>query len=282
MFLNKRKRALALIITGVGLVTLTAKGSANTVGQSFSSIYNDGVSSGAILDNKQTFIQKCKDELFPSYLRFLKSDTTMSFSEYAKENNYDQDTPNTSGTQNINLSNKNTNVSSAFIVMMAGHSAKIKPGDMLVCHGTNSSGKFLGHEAIATSSNYVLEMVGPEGAKNNNKHHTLKYFYSKHLKHKGDYIDVYRIKQHPNYAHAASHYAFTKMYGTKNKINYLTTINLYHKNPSYCSKYVYLAYWRGNQHKGVKGGLHWVFPYSMTNVFKGTYRPTKVYHITKR
>lgn len=39
MFLNKRKRALALIITGVGLVTLTAKGSANTVGQSFSSIF---------------------------------------------------------------------------------------------------------------------------------------------------------------------------------------------------------------------------------------------------
>jgi hypothetical protein len=65
-------------------------------------------------------------------------------------------------------------------------------------------------------------------------------------------------------------------------IYHLTTTNLYHKNPSYCSKYVYLAYWWGTSHKGMKGGLMWVFPFSMTNVFSGTYKPSYIYKLTTK
>lgn len=54
------------------------------------------------------------------------------------------------------------------------------------------------------------------------------------------------------------------------------------KNPSYCSKYVYLAYWWGTSHKGMKGGLMWVFPFSMTNVFSGTYKPSYIYKLTTK
>ncbi|ORN12511.1 hypothetical protein FAM23167_02672 [Lentilactobacillus parabuchneri] len=75
-------------------------------------------------------------------------------------------------------------------------------------------------------------------------------------------------------------YAFTQ--DILRSLNYLTTTNLYHKNPSYCSKYVYLAYWWGTSYKGMKGGLMWVFPFSMTNVFSGTYKPSYIYKLTTK
>lgn len=41
-------------------------------------------------------------------------------------------------------------------------------------------------------------------------------------------------------------------------------------------------YWWGTSHKGMKGGLMWVFPFSMTNVFSGTYKPSYIYKLTTK
>ncbi|GCD87211.1 hypothetical protein KB1253_23690 [Lactiplantibacillus plantarum] len=242
--------------------------------------YIEGTQSGIIKENYSNFVKQCDIDLAPAYLNFIKGDGNLTFPEFAKENNYDQGSPEETDTQNIAISS-NTKPNSLSTVKSAASKAKIKSGDMLICHGTNSSGKFLGHEAIATSGNYVLEMRGPEGAKNNNYHTPITTFFKNHLKKTGDYIQVYWIKSHPNYSSDAAKYAYNHMY-ISNKINYLTTTNLYHKNPSYCSKYVYLAYWWGTSHKGMKGGLMWVFPFSMANVFSGTYKPSYIYKLTTK
>ncbi|WLS85033.1 hypothetical protein [Lactobacillus apis] len=54
------------------------------------------------------------------------------------------------------------------------------------------------------------------------------------------------MKNHPKYAKKAATYAYRHMY-LKDNPSYMITSNLYHKSPSYCSKYVYLAYWWGQQ-----------------------------------
>lgn len=246
--------------------------------------YYIGKKEGKITDDYSTFIKKCKNDLMPKYMNLYQENPTLTFAEYAAANNYDQDLPTESNTQNVNvndISDTSTVQNPLFPSLYKASRATIKAGDMLICHGTNSSGRFLGHEAIATSSKYVLEMRGPEGAKNNNYHTPLTRFYKDHLNGRGDYIVVYRIKKHPIYARDAAQYAWDHMY-KNNHINYLTTTNLYHKDPSYCSKYAYLAYWWGTSHKGMKGSLMWVFPFTMINVFQGSYYPSAVYKLTSR
>jgi hypothetical protein len=44
----------------------------------------------------------------------------------------------------------------------------------------------------------------------------------------------------------------------------------------------YNRHLQGTSHKGMKGDLMWVFPFSMTNVFSGTYKPSYIYKLTTK
>lgn len=125
----------------------------------------------------------------------------------------------------------------------AHNSYNMKAGDILVVFGRNSDYKsrIIGHAAIATSSKHVMEIPGV----NHRAWYSSKkgFFYRNTGKNR--FVYVYRIKAHPHYADAASTYAYKYMYKKDNPTYFIST-NLYHKSPSYCSKYVYLSYWWGS------------------------------------
>lgn len=58
--------------------------------------------------------------------------------------------------------------------------------------------------------------------------------------------------------------------------------DLYKKSPTYCSKYVYLAYYRGATKKSVKkfNKNHLVTPHGLPLDFAGTFKPSLIHVIT--
>lgn len=157
----------------------------------------------------------------------------------------------------------------------------MKAGDILVCYGTNSdfSGKFIGHAAIATSAKYVLQMTGPG---HRAEHYAKKTFFNKYTG-RSSYVAVYRVESHPTYASKAASYAYNHMYKVTNPSYFIST-NLYHKSPSYCSKYVYLAYYWGATKNALtyySSNLHIVTPHGLVGNFKGSFHPAYIHKITK-
>lgn len=265
----------------------------------FQLAYDEGRSKGIITDKNMSyseFIGLCKNSVFPAYLNYIKDNPTISFSEYISDDNYEvpQEQLSDNPTE-ISASDHHEQTASAMTgknrlaqVMTKSISADsgydMKAGDILVCYGTNSISNFPGHAAIATSSKYVLEMPGPFGySSNKNAHHHSKKFFFTHHTGKDAYVIVYRIKNHPNYADDASTYAYTHMFISDNP-SYLITTNLYHKSPSYCSKYVYLAYYWGATKNSVyyhKYNTYIVTPHSLVPEFRANFAPSAIHKVTK-
>lgn len=165
----------------------------------------------------------------------------------------------------------------AVAVRHAKHGYHMKSGDIFVVWGFNTMGVFVGHSAVALSASKVIHMPGWH------KHaqvYTKKHFFQKYTK-KGGYVQVYRLTKHPHVAAKAAKYAYKYMY-KKHNPSYKLTFNLYRKSPSYCSKYVYLSYYRGGTHKSVKKFLpeHLVAPHTYIRDWKGSYKPKDMYTIT--
>lgn len=211
-------------------------------------IYEEGRFKGIITNDNLSytaFSDLMKQSVIPAYNEFKKSNKDITLEQYASDDNYEvpemsnDDHPNT-----INISDKY--VSNRMNVTNANDGYSMKAGDILVCFGTNSIGRFAGHAAIATSSKYVLEMTG-YGHK---AVHTSKAaFFKKHcVGGSNDYVITYRIKNHPYIARDAAKYAWDYMY-KKDNPSYNLYSNLYTKSPSYCSKYVWLAYYWGGTTK---------------------------------
>ncbi|WP_409022212.1 hypothetical protein ACE83Q_00605 [Dellaglioa sp. P0083] len=161
----------------------------------------------------------------------------------------------------------------------ARSSYSMKAGDILVCYGSNSdlTGNIVGHAAIATSKGWLLEIPGKKY--NKAKHTSKKDFFQQHTK-KGAHVEVYRINKHPHYANDAAQYAWDHMYKKTNPTYQITT-NLYHKSPSYCSKYVYLAYqWGATKKALTQWGIHIVTPHGLPGNFVGSFKPNYIHKIT--
>lgn len=281
-----------LILSLFGFVPQHAK-AATTVNVSDSmveKVYNQGVKEGKIDKEKVTyssFLKMCKEEVIPAYKNYHKLDAKMSFSTYLKNDNYEQ--------PYISKGDKPTNVTAvdhspktgeAQVASRAKGSYHMKAGDILVIYGSSSAAFFVGHAGIASSSKYVMEMPGKKhySAKKNAHHTTKKAFFKKYTG-KSSFVIVYRIKKHPHYAKNASSYAYRKMYKKYNPTyNILKGMkNLYKKSPSYCSKYVYLAYRWGAKKSSVRkwGKHHLVTPHGLVGNFKGSFKPKYIHKITK-
>ncbi|MCI1923191.1 MAG: hypothetical protein LKJ64_03865 [Lentilactobacillus buchneri] len=151
----------------------------------------------------------------------------------------------------------------------------MKDGDALVTYGgkgwKGSSGGFPGHVGLAISSNKILEMPGvPKGKSSaqNARIVSKKKFFKLHVAGtKNEKVVAYR-PANERYRKEAVSYAYHHMY-KKHNPTYKITGNLYKKSPSYCSKYVYLAYWRGTHHKAVKQklGFWFISPHKMQTYF---------------
>lgn len=290
----KRKKLLlssiisvTLLLNCAGTVNASSTSPSDSQESEFVQAYNEGRQKG-ILNNqnmtKSDFIQLCKESVFPAYLRYNQDNPTVSFSQYIAEDNYEvpelnsDDNPTTVKGNDDSSSSSFNGIFTNFIAAHSGYS--MKAGDILICYGTNSMGKYVGHAAIATSSKYVLEMPG---LGHNAEHHEKSYFF-RHHSGGSNYVLVYRIKNHPKYTDAASTYAYHYMYKKDNPW-YLITTNLIHKSPSYCSKYVLLSYYWGATKSSVRtsyNGGTIVKPHDLaSHWFKGSFKPSCIHKITR-
>lgn len=130
-------------------------------------------------------------------------------------------------------------------------SYSMKKGDILFTNDTSSS--LVGHVGIAVNNKYILHIPGP---KQITELLTLKQWKSKYSK-PSKYTWVYRVDS-TTLANEAGDWAVKNYYNTKGSLSsqnikpkYDITVNLTSKNPTYCSKIVYQAYF--NADKVVKG-----------------------------
>jgi hypothetical protein len=252
----------------------------------FASIYRQGVSKGILTESNSSeaeFVKYCSTEAFPMYLKYVEVDPGTSFEQYVADENYfvscnpNNDHPDTISADNSQSKGKGYSIFSSFIAAKSGYS--MKAGDILVCHGTDSAGIFAGHAAFATSANYILEMPGPNRTV---EHPSKESFFKKHTG-KGKYVDVYRIKKHPHYADAASTYAYRHLYkNPKDRPKYGFQSGLYSMKDSYCSKYVYYAYYKVLPKGTLKTYNNWhiVHPFTFVGNFQGDFKASYLHQIT--
>lgn len=153
----------------------------------------------------------------------------------------------------------------------------VKKGDILIS-SCNSVKGLIGHSAIMTTDNWVLEMPGgsPSNWSNNNRQITKDKWFDRHAK---DWNSIYRCKN-SNIASKAANWADRNYYnpngGSKKtiRIDYGITSYFPSTNPSYCSKLVMHAFWYGSGSAPVLydvGTWNTIVPTSIPNFFTPQY-----------
>lgn len=164
--------------------------------------------------------------------------------------------------------------------------SQIKKGDILIVQDGP-----LGHAAIATTDNYILEMSGggnyrewfQKGIPNNNNQFSKYDWIFGKKKMITKYIELWRpsrniagkVADYADYTFWSSTHGFEK----NRYINYLINANIYWTNPNYCSKLVWQSFWYGTGSLPVmKGKLARSFipPYGLPSSFNASYSPYKV------
>ncbi|MBY0755437.1 hypothetical protein K5V21_08200 [Clostridium sardiniense] len=172
----------------------------------------------------------------------------------------------------------------------------LRKGDIIVVLGG------VGHAAIATTDNYILEMTGGGNAlnwiitgikNNNNQFHKSIWLRGGLEEGQGvvsdrwidKWIQIWRIPDR-NMANKCANYAdrtfwnSTGGYRKNIHIDYRITSKLTTKNPSYCSKLVFQSYYWGSGSAPVikpnMVNLTSILPNALPNVFTGKYAPYKV------
>ncbi|EAD4096432.1 hypothetical protein C5754_15065 [Listeria monocytogenes] len=259
-----------LLVSGILLYPQMAQAETKV---DYDALYQQGVSEGII--NKadvslETWIKDNEGEYSQVYQDGLKDgvyDTSMSYEEWIKLNNYGQPPV-------VDESWEEVPQKPMFRGMYRGYN--IKKGDILITNGTSSSG-LLGHAAIANGNEYILDIPG-KGKTTRQK--TTQWWMENY--NKDGWIKVYRLKD-SSVANAAASWADKNYYSTNgtSKQNifpkYGMTGSRYSKNPTYCSKIVLQAYYFGTGNKPVVQ----VFPslvtvYDLPNYFSKAYKPQQV------
>ena len=175
----------------------------------------------------------------------------------------------------------------------------IKKGDIV----TVTTGA-MGHAAIATTDNYLLEMTGGGdlsnwfngSLKSNNNQYVIEdwLFGGKWAPH--DWLAKNEIQNHlqiwrlnsASAAHQAADYAdshyFNPNHGGNKTIDITYTLDprLFRQNPNYCSKLVFQAFWYGTGNTSVvlpgfgASSANYIYPYSLPNIFGNGYSAHKV------
>lgn len=274
----------ATIFLGIGIVSTGDGADASSTSDIFRSAYNAGRQKHILTNANMTFKQfkeLCKNYVFPSYLKQLKDHPATSFQQYIAKDHYEVpvhqagEHPQTLSLEAAASTDSKDNSSTDQT------NYHMQPGDILIIYGTSSfkEAKIFGHSAIAISDNNILHMPGPNlGTQNWTKKRFFDYYTGR-----GSYIEVYRMTSHPEYAQEAAQYAYNDMYKTNSPVYNLEPW-LYDQAKSYCSKYVYLAYWYGAAKAALRHfitGFHYIMPHNLVADFASGYSPTDVYRVTK-
>lgn len=280
---------ITIIVGGVFSVNIVGKADGSPDYRSYYLIaYQEGVNSKIINSRKvkfSMFQNQCNEEFSKMYVNYLKDGGDESFPEYMKDNYYGQDDPG-AGSKSVAsttaISEPDPQNYDHYRTKAIRRGYHMKAGDILVCHNSNSLEGVPGHAAIVNSAGYIMEMPGYKfHTKKNARIVTKKKFFRAHSGGK-KYVMVYRMRRHPHVAKKAARYTYYKMLKHHNPTYSIFTMKLYKKSPSYCSKYVYLAYDWGGTKKPVKqwwGGRHMVTPYGLIGNFKNSYKPAAIHRI---
>lgn len=155
----------------------------------------------------------------------------------------------------------------------------VKKGDILITG--RGIGGLVGHSAIMTTDNWVLEMKGgpgwERGISSNNRQIDKHAWFDEH---KSDWTTVYRCPD-GNVARDAANWADYNYYNPKGgakkliHVTYRLTTDMKSKNPSYCSKLVIQAYYFGTGRRqvisnSIAGRI--IVPTSIPTFFLSPYR----------
>ncbi|MBS6420378.1 MAG: hypothetical protein KH368_07055, partial [Limosilactobacillus reuteri] len=224
-----------------------------------------------------------KKYMRPNY-DFFKSNIldSVSYNEWLEMNNYGV----MSDTKLPLLQNKNSNRRQARSAQdnINKFCKDAKAGDILIVSGNFPTG-VIGHAAIMNSDNTVLEMSGGEGWKkgipDNNHQYSKRTWIKNHIK---DWTSIYRISDSKLAKKVAryvdTHYFSSKGTATKDiHIDYKIDSLLKNKNPNYCSKLVYQAFYYGTGDLPVmKPTIPWgvIPPANLPTTFSNSYKPTYI------
>ncbi|XP_072942148.1 uncharacterized 30.3 kDa protein-like [Epargyreus clarus] len=240
-------------------------------------LYNKGVELGIINTTKYTFKSFENDDLTifrPIYTQNVMNSTDpVSYEEFLINNNYGI----LADTQESLFERKITKRSTADNKRRFVNT--VKKGDILITG--RGIGGLVGHAAIMTTDNWVLEMPGgagwQNGIKDNNRQLTKHAWFDVH---KSDWTTVYR-NRNADVARAAAVWADHTYYnpsgGTKKTrhITYRLTDDIWSTNPSYCSKLVIQAYYFGTGKRKVVRDLSLIgkliVPATIPNYFLSPY-----------
>lgn len=284
MKINKLAVSVCIAVSCLTCSVTSVK--ADTTQNEFEQAYEVGRSKGILTDQNMTkdeFFSLCKDSVFPSYVEYSTNHPGTTFADYIADDNYEVPLQKaTDEPETVSATGDKSNASSLFTSFFSTVSARkgysMKAGDILICYGRNITSKYVGHAAIASSSKYIMEMTGP----GHRAEHTSKATFFKRNSGNKKYVAVFRIKNHPKYADDAASYAYHHMYIHDNPW-YLFPSSMYQKSPSYCSKYVYIAYQRGATSKAlypIPGPSAVILPHGMWHWFKDSFTPSYVYKVT--
>lgn len=180
----------------------------------------------------------------------MSNEISFSYADFVKQNNFGiiagTDDSITSAGKSDNLTrtaSSNSNINK-FV-------NTIKAGDIIYTTEYTLSG-FIGHAAMASSNNWIVEMPGgknyKKGIPDNNNQCTTKQYITKHIK---QWNYVYRLKDQTLAKKVAKYadHTFYSSKGTTKKdrhIKYYIDSHAKRLNPSYCSKLVYYSYYYGS------------------------------------
>lgn len=281
---RKIKRSIFSVLLGLLLVVGVKAYASETTDAS--TIYDNAVKENIIdptLYSKSDWLDDEKKYMRPNY-DFFKSNIldSVSYNEWLEMNNYGV----MSDTKLPLLQNKNSNRRQARSAQdnINKFCKDAKAGDILIVSGNFPTG-VIGHAAIMNSDNTVLEMSGGEGWKkgipDNNHQYSKRTWIKNHIK---DWTSIYRISD-SKLAKKVARYVDTNYFSSKGTatkdihIDYKIDSLLKNKNPNYCSKLVYQAFYYGTGDLPVmKPTIPWgvIPPANLPTTFSNSYKPTYI------
>ncbi|MBU5317541.1 hypothetical protein KQI30_14895 [Clostridium bornimense] len=236
--------------------------------------YDEGIKDGYIISTKVTIDQWKEQnvEYEQCYEDGIKEGVLpegKDYIEWLKENCYGQG-PKEELFEEVPITNS--------LMRSTVNGFTLKRGDILITNGTSSAG-ILGHAAICNGDNVVLDMAGA-GLSSRQKSQS---WWINHYKNNGSnrWVKVYRMKDY-NLAKQAARWADRNYYSTTGSSTqnifptYSLSGSLYSKNPSYCSKLVFQAYYFGTGSTPVMTeppSFRTIHPYDLINYFNSSYKP---------
>lgn len=248
------------------------------------SLYDKAVNENIIDPNLYPKANWEKDEIStmrPSYEEYKNYDSSITYELWLKLNKYgvmaDTKEPvlqlKTPAESNIRLGTAQDNIDK--------FCRDTQAGDILVVGGDFPTG-VLGHAAILNADGYVLEIPGgsnwAHGIPDNNRQLPKRQWITEHIK---EWTSVYRIKD-TNLARQIAKFVDTHYYSTTGSatkdihLDYLLDWRIKLKNPNYCSKLVWQAYYYGSGSLPVMkevSSTAYIVPTALPNAFDSRYAP---------